>query len=119
MLNGHRAYVNSLAAIPSSNLIASGGNSALILLHSLDTLDSEPTECLIGHSLNVCTLIYSARLQRLVSGSWDHTARIWGTRDERWECELVLDKHDEAVWGVAVVEEGLREGCYLTGSSSH
>jgi phospholipase A-2-activating protein len=73
-------------------------------------------DALIGHSLNVCTLSYSATCRKLISGSWDHTARIWSRRGAKWEVELVLDGHDEAVWGVAIVEAGPSRGCFLTGS---
>ncbi|ORY26271.1 WD40-repeat-containing domain protein [Naematelia encephala] len=120
LLGGHDAYVNSLAHIPhgaGNGFIASGGNSSLILLHSLDTLNPEPAECLIGHSLNVCTLTYSPSLAKLVSASWDHTARVWSETDGHWDTELVLQGHSEAVWGVTVVETGVRLGCYITGSA--
>ena len=101
--------------IDGSDLLASGGNSALILLHSLESFASDSVDCLIGHALNVCTLAYSSALNKLVSGSWDHTARIWSRTREGWTCELVLDGHDEAVWGVAAIDEGVKKGCFLTG----
>lgn len=73
-------------------------------------------DALVGHSLNVCTLRYSATCRKLISGSWDHTARIWSRQGAKWEMELVLEGHIEAVWGVAIVEAGPSRGCYLTGS---
>jgi WD40 repeat protein len=97
------------------DLIASGGNSSMILLHSLTTLESDSIECLVGHSLNVCTLAYSSRHRKLISASWDGTARVWSRDGSKWETTLVLDGHDAAVWGVAIVDEGAKEGCYLTG----
>ncbi|OCF44900.1 hypothetical protein I317_01179 [Kwoniella heveanensis CBS 569] len=132
LLEGHHAYVNSLAYIPAekpdadgeltskgnhtyeSEIIASGGNSGLILLHSLRTFD--PTSCgrLSGHGLNVCTLAYSRKLKKLISGSWDHTARVWSRKEGRWNSDLLLEGHEEAVWGVAIVDAGPREGCFLT-----
>lgn len=33
-------------------------------------------------------------------------------------CELVLEGHEEAVWGVAVIDVGAKKGCFLTGESS-
>ena len=90
----------------------------------------------------MCTLEYSKKRRKLISGSWDKTARVWayhGTealsvtkplaaekvsgdgRDASqdkmgsWETELILEGHDEAVWGVTVIGEGPRDGCYLTG----
>ena len=107
-----------LDLIDPADLLASGGNSSLILLHSLDTLAPDPVDCLIGHALNVCTLAYSSAQKKLVSGSWDHTARVWSGYEGKWSCELVLEGHDEAVWSVAVVEGGVREGSFLTGEVS-
>ncbi|WVF65690.1 hypothetical protein IAT40_000421 [Kwoniella sp. CBS 6097] len=119
LLEGHHAYVNSLAYIPSENagsddLIASGGNSGLILLHSLRTLDSPSCDRLTGHGLNVCSLAYSRKLKKLISGSWDHTARVWSRIEGQWRSEALLEGHDEAVWGVAIIDDGARNGSYLT-----
>jgi WD40 repeat protein len=101
-----------------SDLLASGGNSSLILLHSLESLKSDAVDCLIGHALNVCTLAYSPVLEKLVSGSWDHTARVWSRATGEWKCELILEGHVEAVWGVAAIDGGDRRGCFLSGKSS-
>lgn len=110
--------------------IASGGNSSVILLHSLNPrqgekeLDPEPRHALIGHSLNVSTLEYSIKRQKLISGSWDKTARIWSksTSEEEdgqgWECEMVLEEHEEAVWGVLGIDSGPSDGCWLTSSGT-
>ncbi|WRT68926.1 uncharacterized protein IL334_005908 [Kwoniella shivajii] len=116
LLDGHHAYVNSLAFIPSddNDCDASGGNSSLILLHSLKTLASETQDCLTGHILNVCTLSYSVKRKKLISGSWDQTARVWSRSQSQWGTDFTLEGHDAAVWGVAVVEEGQHCGCYLT-----
>nr|XP_019047918.1 hypothetical protein I302_04538 [Kwoniella bestiolae CBS 10118]OCF26848.1 hypothetical protein I302_04538 [Kwoniella bestiolae CBS 10118] len=118
LLDGHHAYVNSLAYIPSTDesddLLASGGNSSLILLHSLRSLSPESQHCLVGHSLNVCTMSYSRKTRKLISGSWDQTARVWSKSSGEWDCETVLEGHDQAVWGVAIIDEGPKEGCYLT-----
>jgi WD40 repeat protein len=117
-------YALSLAA-----LIASAGNSSLILLHELDPLypTSDPLTALTGHYANVCALSYSGKRRKLISASWDCAARIW-TRVRgqgpsgkdvagKWDCEKVLSGHSAAVWGVAIFEEGPREGCYITGWS--
>jgi WD40 repeat protein len=110
--------------------MASGGNSTVILLHSLNPrkgeqkLDPEPRQALIGHSLNVSTLEYSIKRQKLISGSWDKTARIWSkssTKEEdgqRWKCEIVLEEHEEAVWGVLAIDSGPSDGCWLTSSGT-
>lgn len=112
-----------------ADYIASSGNSSLIILNSLSASSPDAIQVLIGHALNVCTLAYSAKQGRLISGSWDRTARIWSreqasdakrTEPEAsgWLCEAVLDGHDEAVWGVAIIDEGPKEGLYLTGSGN-
>lgn len=96
--------------------IASGGNSALILLHSLKTLSQESKHALLGHQLNVSTLHYSSKRRKLFSGSWDKTARIWSKEESGWECETVLEGHEEAVWGVLGIDKGPQEGGWLTAS---
>jgi phospholipase A-2-activating protein len=115
---GHSEYVNSLTHIPGESTLgtlASGGNSSLILIHNLETLSPDADECLIGHTSNVCALNYSQTQQRLVSGSWDCTARVWAQSTSGWACELSLEGHEQAVWDVQVFEQGSRVGCYLTG----
>ncbi|WWC64162.1 uncharacterized protein I303_106770 [Kwoniella dejecticola CBS 10117] len=91
LLNGHHAYVNSLAYIPSTD----------------DNVDD-------GHSLNVCALAFSTEHQKLISGSWDQTARIWSRRSGEWKMDVVLAGHDQAVWGVSIVDSGPKTGCSLT-----
>jgi len=75
----------------------------------------------MGHQLNVCTLAYSPKRRKLLSASWDYTARVWAqhgeSADSEWKCELVLDRHEQAVWGIAAVDEGKHDGCILTGES--
>ncbi|WVQ81529.1 hypothetical protein IAT38_003653 [Cryptococcus sp. DSM 104549] len=119
LLSGHGAYVNSLAHIPSPDRktpdhLASGGNSSVILLHDLSTLDTTSKACLIGHSLNVCSLSFSSKRRKILSGSWDLTARVWGYEDGEWKSELVLDGHEAAVWDAVAVDEGPKAGCFLT-----
>ncbi|KAK8843426.1 hypothetical protein IAR55_007083 [Kwoniella newhampshirensis] len=66
------------------------------------------------HWLKLRSLLSTDKLKKLISGSWDRTARVWAHGSGEWKSELVLEGHDQAVWGVAVVEEGPKEGCYLT-----
>ncbi|TYJ55282.1 hypothetical protein B9479_004001 [Cryptococcus floricola] len=132
LLEGHGAYVNSLAYIPpiaedDNRYIASGGNSGVILVHNLTTLQTTSKACLIGHALNVCALSYSSKQQKLISGSWDTTARVWSREKTQcgegegqgygeWKTDVVLEGHEQAVWDVAVVE-GSTERQYLTCSA--
>ncbi|SPO29146.1 related to DOA1 - involved in ubiquitin-dependent proteolysis [Ustilago trichophora] len=43
-----------------------------------------------------------------ISASWDKTARVWmwdpADGSGKWSCKFVLRGHDEAVWGVQIVE---------------
>ncbi|WWC73225.1 uncharacterized protein I206_107191 [Kwoniella pini CBS 10737] len=80
LLNGHHAYVNSLAFIPAT-----------------DDTDA-----------------YSTKFQKLISGSWDQTARVWSKSSAEWTTDVVLEGHEQAVWGVSIVEEGPKAGCFLT-----
>ena len=89
----------------------------------MQELDPEPRQALIGHSLNVSTLEYSVKRQKLISGSWDKTARIWSRAHpgeeedgQGWKCEMVLEEHEEAVWGSLAVDTGPSDGCWLTSS---
>ena len=120
----HRARVVSLSALLSalrSALLASGGNSAVILLHSLSSLDPEPEQCLIGHALNVCALVYDQTSKKLLSGSWDSTAIVWseGEKEGEWSAEVILKGHEAAVWGVAFVQDFAHRGNFLTGESPY
>jgi WD40 repeat protein len=81
----------------------------------MSSFDPEPNQALVGHSLNVCALEYGNVAKRLISGSWDNTARVWRESSQGWETEHVLDAHQQAIWGVAVVEQGPHAGSYLTG----
>jgi phospholipase A-2-activating protein len=94
--------------------------------------DTSPKHTLIGHSLNVSTLEYSLKRQKLISGSWDRTARVWSKvnpdvggddcsekEKDGWECEMIMEEHQEAVWGVLAIDQGPNEGCWLTSSGEY
>ncbi|KAJ9106370.1 hypothetical protein QFC21_001516 [Naganishia friedmannii] len=134
LLTGHDGYVNSLEFVPADDdcqfdLIASAGNSNIILFHLFDVdpatyPSAEPVDGLVGHHANICALSYSRKHSKLVSASWDCAARVWSREVARkggvekaegqrvkskageWGCELVLSGHEAAVWGVAVLEGG-------------
>ncbi|KAJ1677750.1 hypothetical protein EV182_005515, partial [Spiromyces aspiralis] len=60
-----------------------------------------------GHTANICAIATSG--SRIITGSWDHTARVW----EKGDCVQILEGHSNAVW--AVLE--LTDGTILTGSA--
>ncbi|KAI5454874.1 WD repeat protein Lub1 [Naganishia albida] len=144
ILSGHDGYVNSLEFIPPDEecqfgIIASAGNSTIILLHLFDDdpaapPPSEPVDGLIGHHANICALFYSRKHRQLISASWDCAARVWSRTGKQgkpgeeekgrvkskageWECRLVLSGHMAAVWGVAILEGGPHDGFFLSGSA--
>lgn len=124
-----------LVALRVDGLIASAGNSTIILLHLFDndptaTPSSEPVDGLIGHHANICALSYSRRHKQLISASWDCAARVWSrsvkgkegegkvkSKAGDWECRLVLSGHEAAVWGVTILEGGPHDGFFLSGQS--
>lgn len=118
---GHDAYVNSLAHIAAEGddtrgLLASGGNSTMILIHSLDAVENDALFCLLGHTHNVCALHYSSKRKMLASASWDGTARTWIRGEDDWVCQRVLEGHRAAVWDVKIVDDEAWECRMLTAS---
>lgn len=111
--------------------LATGGKSALVQIYSLpleSNVNATPAFSLIGHRTNVCaihstptptssTVNSGKRRQKLVSSSWDGTARIWDVEKD-FECTAVLEGHTGAVWDVLFVKQTSKdEDTLLTGSS--
>ncbi|KAI9204199.1 WD40-repeat-containing domain protein [Polychytrium aggregatum] len=104
----HSHFVNSLAILPPSELfpnglIASGGSDKII--HLFDPYHSplEPVYTLTGHEDNVCCLYASRESGRLISGSWDKTAKVW----QDGICVATLRGHTQAIWSVLEIEPGV------------
>lgn len=57
---------------------------------------------LIGHTGNICALHTTENGSRLVSGSWDKTAKIWSTTT--FSLLHTLTGHEQAVWAVLALE---------------
>ncbi|KAL6070984.1 Phospholipase A2 activating protein [Balamuthia mandrillaris] len=111
---GHSHFVSVVTALPkgSSQLpkgggVASGGNDNIINIWDLEA-PGEPAMVLIGHDKPVVSLAVAGNGD-LVSGSWDHTVRVW----RGVECIQVLRGHTQAVWAVLP----LPDGSILTGSA--
>lgn len=68
---------------------------------------------------NVCCLHPSQDGRRLISGSWDCTARIWNTESSSssWETAHVLSEHGAAVWDVLAVDVTGFQDFTVTGES--
>jgi len=65
---------------------------------------------LLGHGHGVISLSWDASNQRLLSGSWDGTAKVWDV--SAGSCVATLSGHEN---GVSVL--GLPNGCVATGST--
>ncbi|KAK9482765.1 WD40-repeat-containing domain protein [Lipomyces starkeyi] len=99
-------YLNSIAWMDDSGLIASAGLAQSITVSSPGA-NQVPEYVLNGHDSNVCALDYNSGV--LLSGSWDKTARVWANR----QCKYILRGHEQAVWAVLV----LAPDQYITGSA--
>ncbi|KAF1988782.1 PFU-domain-containing protein [Aulographum hederae CBS 113979] len=109
-------FVNSLAYVPSSSrypdgLIISGGVDSIIEARQPGRNPDENAEALLlGHGNNICALDASDDGRTIVSGSWDHSARIWQVGD--WEKFVPLNGHNGNVWAVlAYDKETVITGC--------
>ncbi|KAI8869965.1 PFU-domain-containing protein [Ramicandelaber brevisporus] len=121
--SGHDAFVNCMAYLPGRLVPeSSDGIDGFIITGSADkmihafpvpkdasTVDPsdppiEPMYILIGHEQHVCSLDVSESNGAIISGSWDHTAKIW----YKWDQVATLYGHEMAVWSVL----------FLTGSDA-
>lgn len=111
----------------------------MLLLGSLDsrircfdpTRPDKPVQILSEHWDNVSVIkaSSSAHLPSFISGSWDKTARVWclsqdSSSAQLWQCSYTLRGHEQAVWGVQIVQhphqennKAETEGKYLTSSA--
>jgi WD40 repeat protein len=51
-----------------------------------------------GHVERIAALTFSADSERLVTGSWDHSVRLWDLSRLDWTAEALADEV-LAVWG--------------------
>lgn len=99
----------SSSPMPESHL-ALATNSSLIRVYSIENHDAR---LLSGHTSIVLSLDNGGGGRVLVSGSKDHTARIWAHGDQnksdrtgRWGCVAVCDGHAESVGATAMSRMG-------------
>uniref|UniRef100_A0A0P4WEV7 Phospholipase A-2-activating protein n=1 Tax=Scylla olivacea TaxID=85551 RepID=A0A0P4WEV7_SCYOL len=113
--SGHTSYVTSVCVLPGDathpeGLIATGSRDTNILVFPLRSQQAVHT--LSGHSDTVSCLTWGNGV--LVSGSWDHSGRIW----TNWECSHVLKGHEGPLWSVVVLpSEGSNSPNILTASA--
>ncbi|KAL7423669.1 U3 small nucleolar RNA-associated protein 13 [Cryptotrichosporon argae] len=86
--------------------VALATNSSLIRIYATGTLDAR---LLAGHGDMVLCLDKSADGRLLVSGSKDHTARLWARgEDGAYRCVAVCEGHAESVGAVAFARKDAR-----------
>jgi len=113
ILHGHEHFVSVVIPLPSGSSqiskggLASGGNDSIINIWDLSQ-PSDPVMTLTGHEKPVVALSTTVD-GNLISGSWDHTARVW----QGSQCIAELKGHTQAVWAVL----GLPNGAILTGAA--
>jgi len=84
LLKGHTGWVTSIATTPeSSDMILSGSRDKSLIIWDLKKSEGTansyglPKRALRGHSHYVHDVVISSDGQFALSGSWDHTLRLW------------------------------------------
>ncbi|KAA0193274.1 hypothetical protein HAZT_HAZT008381 [Hyalella azteca] len=105
---GHTGYVTSICSLHPSDqwpdgLTFTGSRDSTILVYNPSCVSA--LQQLKGHTDTVSCLVSSGGL--LVSGSWDHTARLWSTTAaDAFPCIAELKAHAGPLWAVALLPEG-------------
>lgn len=113
--SGHTSYVTSACLLPGDashpeGYVATGSRDTNILIFPLRS--QEAVHTLSGHSDTVSCLTWGSGV--LVSGSWDHSGRIW----TNWDCSHELKGHEGPLWSVVVLpSEGSTSPSILTASA--
>lgn len=80
-------------------LILSGGKDQIIHVQQPSQAVGDDAEALLlGHGSNIVALDVSPDGSLIVSGSWDHDARLWQVG--KWDDSMVLKGHEASVWAV-------------------
>ncbi|KAA8496816.1 Phospholipase A-2-activating protein [Porphyridium purpureum] len=105
VLHGHEHYVNALRYLPSLQVLVSA--SADKTLRAWDVADGVTLGVGAEHSQAICALEVLGE-NRLVSCSWDHTARVWSVQREGasaiFKCDAVISSHKAPVWDACAIE---------------
>ena len=91
-----QADLRDLAFSPDGRLVAAGGLDGRARVWSVS--DGALRLVLPGHVERIAALTFSADSERLVTGSWDHSVRLWDLSRLDWTAEALADEV-LAVWG--------------------
>ncbi|KAI9046814.1 hypothetical protein LZ554_008895 [Drepanopeziza brunnea f. sp. 'monogermtubi'] len=86
------------ARFPEGLIISSGKDVVIDVRAPSKAAENDAEALLLGHSRDVCALDVDPESNYIVSGSWDHDARIFPVG--KWECEVTLTGHGGTVWAV-------------------
>lgn len=96
-LKGHDHFVNAVAFLPNGSVVTASSDSTMRVWSVDESGASTSLMTLKGHEKNVCHIaVLPGTPTRVVSSSWDMTARIWDM--DSGECVVVLRGHEAAVW---------------------
>ena len=109
-------FKTSLAYAPEAKgypegLLYVGGQDGIIEARQPGTTSERDADGLMtGHANQVCSLDVNVEAGYIVSGSWDHTAKVW--QIGKWEPDLELQGHNGSVWAVVAYDrETIVTGC--------
>lgn len=111
LMRGHNHFVNAVAFSASSDdmlVSASSDHSMRVwkVSRSGDVVSAECVGLLEGHTANICHVtVLPSDVSKMISCSWDMTARIWDLRT--CTCDRVLEGHDAAVWSALALSQHL------------
>ncbi len=110
LLNGHTDVVLSLAFSPDSRFLVSGGGDFNALLWDMaeskatalnSTAKAKALDAILsGHTDDIYAVAFTADSQRVVTGSFDHTLRLWQVSDGK--LLATLTGHTDKVYSVAI-----------------
>ncbi|GAA99938.1 hypothetical protein E5Q_06641 [Mixia osmundae IAM 14324] len=109
----HEGFVNAVSFVHAKHadgqdVLLTSGQDAIIYGWPIPSSSGSETEAkyaLIGHSNNVCCLDVGSD-GRIISGSWDSTAKIW----INFELHCTLSGHEQAVWAVLAISASENKG---------
>jgi WD40 repeat protein len=106
-MHGGEIYAAALA--PDGQTLAAGGTAwrqGFVPIYIIDIATGHILRVLRGHANSIAALAFSPTGERLASGSYDRTARIWNVASG--QCERILEGHEHAVRSVSFGPDGRR-----------